>query len=145
MAATINGPVGVIPNGSGGYQVGDGNSNEVILGYAAAPQTATDTATLTAAQIAGGMLVVTPTANSTLTLPTAALIDAAAPSARVGSTFDLGVVNAAAATYTVAFSVSGSTGVTNGGNAAVSLAAATSAMFRFRKTGDAAWSVYKIG
>ena len=99
---------------------------------------------MTAAQITGEMLVVTPTANSTLTLPTAALIDAAVPSARVGSTFDLGVVNAAAATYTVAFSVTGSTGVSNGGNGVVSLAAATSALFRFRKTGDAAWSVYKI-
>jgi hypothetical protein len=133
-----------IPNGSGGYQVGSGNNSEVILGYAAAPQTATDTATLTAAQITGEMLVVTPTANSTLTLPTAALIDAAVPSARVGSTFDLGVVNAAPATYTAAFSVTGSTGVTNGGNAIISLAATTSALFRFRKTGDAAWSVYKI-
>ena len=133
-----------LPNGSGGYQVGSGNVNEVILSYSAAPQTATNTATLTAAQITGEMLVATPTANATLTLPTGALIDAAVPSARVGSTFDLGVVNAAAATYTVAFAVSGVTGVTDGGNGIVSLAAATSALFRFRKTGDAAWSVYKI-
>ena len=145
MPATINGPTTVLSNGSGGFQVGSGNNAEVILGYAAAPQTATDTATLTAAQITGEMLVVTPTANSSLTLPTGAQIDAAVPSARVGSTFDLGVVNAAAATYTVAFVVSGVTGITNGGNAIISLAATTSALFRFRKTGDAAWSVYKIG
>jgi hypothetical protein len=131
-----------IPNGSGGYQVGSGNNSETILGYAAAPQTATDTATLTAAQIVGGVLVATPTANATLTLPTAALIDAAVPSARVGSTFDLALVNAAAATYTAAFALG--TGVTNGGNAVVSLAAATSALFRFRKTGDGAYVVYKI-
>ena len=29
-----------LPNGSGGYQVGSGNVNEVILSYSAAPQTA---------------------------------------------------------------------------------------------------------
>jgi hypothetical protein len=131
-----------LPNGAGGYQVGAGNNNETILSASAAPQTATDTATLTAAQIVGGMLVATPTANATLTLPTAALIDAAIPNARVGSTFDLALINAAAATYTAAFALS--TGVTNGGNAVVSLAAATSALFRFRKTGDAAYVVYKI-
>lgn len=131
-----------LPNGAGGYQVGAGNNNETILGAAAAPQTATDTATLTAAQIVNGMLVATPTANATLTLPTAALIDVAVPNARVGSTFDLALVNAAAATYTAAFALS--TGVTNGGNAVVSLAAATSALFRFRKTGDGAYVVYKI-
>lgn len=133
-----------LPNGSGGYQVGSGNNSETILSYAAVPQTATDTATLTAAQIVGGILVATPTANATLTLPTAALIDAAVPSARVGSTFDLSFVNAAAATYTAAFAVSGATGVTNGGNGITSVAAASSALFRFRKTGDAAWTVYKI-
>jgi hypothetical protein len=131
-----------LPNGSGGYQVGSGNNSETILGYAAAPQTATDTATLTAAQIVGGVLVATPTANATLTLPTAALIDAAVPSARVGSTFDLALVNAAAATYTAAFALS--TGVTNGGNAVISLAATTSALFRFRKTAEGAYVVYKI-
>ena len=131
-----------LPNGAGGYQVGSGNNNETILSYSAAPQTATDTATLTAAQIVGGILVATPTANATLTLPTAALIDAAIPNARVGSTFDLALINAAAATYTAALALS--TGVTNGGNAVVSLADATSALFRFRKTGDAAYVVYKI-
>ena len=131
-----------LPNGGGGYQVGAGNNNETILSYGAAPQTATDTATLTAAQIVNGVLVATPTANATLTLPNAALIDAAVPNARVGSTFDLALVNAAAATFTAAFALS--TGVTNGGNAVISLAATTSAMFRFRKTGDAAYVVYKI-
>jgi hypothetical protein len=131
-----------LPNGAGGYQVGAGNNNETILGAASAPQTATDTATLTAAQIVNGMLVATPTANATLTLPTAALIDAAIPNARVGSTFDLSLVNAAAATYTAAFALGA--GITNGGNAVVSLAAATSAMFRFRKTADGAYVVYKI-
>lgn len=129
-----------IANGSGGYQVGAGNFNEVLLGSVAAPQTATDTATLTAAQITGGMLVVTPTANATYTTPTAALIDAAVPNARVGSTFDMALVNTAA--FTTNFTMG--TGVTNGGGSATANAASTSAAYRFRKTGDAAWSMYKI-
>ena len=131
-----------LPNGAGGYQVGSGNNSETILSYSDAPQTATDTATLTAAQVVNGMLVATPTANATLTLPTAALIDAAVPNARVGSTFDLALINAAPATYTAAFALG--TGISNGGNAIVSLAAATSALFRFRKTAEGAYSVYKI-
>ena len=43
-----------LPNGAGGYQLGDGNLNEVVLGYQAAPQSVTATATLTAAQVASG-------------------------------------------------------------------------------------------
>ena len=141
MPATINGPTTVLSNGSGGYQVGSGNNSEVILGYAAAPPTATDTATLTAAQITGEMLVCTPTANAVYTLPTAALIDAAVPSARAGSTFDFAIVNTAAFTTNLALG----TGVTNGGGALTANAASASALYRFRKTGDAAWVVYKIG
>ena len=129
-----------LPNGSGGYQVGSGNFNEVSLGSAGVPQTATNTATLTAAQITGDVLVAVPTANSTLTLPTGTQIDDAVPSARVGSTFDLALVNAASFTSTLAVS----TGVTNGGNAVTAVAANTSAMFRFRKTGDGTYVVYKI-
>jgi hypothetical protein len=129
-----------IPNGSGGYQIGSGNNSEVILGYAAVPPTATDTATLTAAQVTGEMLVVTPTANASYTLPTAALIDAAVPSARVGSTFDWSIVNTAAFTTVLVMG----TGVTNGGGALTANASGTSGLYRFRKTGDAAWSVYRI-
>ena len=46
-----------IPSVGGGYQIGDGNINETPLGIQPAPQTATVTATLTAAQITGGMIV----------------------------------------------------------------------------------------
>ena len=35
-----------LPNGAGGYQLGDGNLNEVVLGYQAAPQSVAATATL---------------------------------------------------------------------------------------------------
>lgn len=132
-----------IPNGAGGYQVGDGNRNEVRMGYGAAPQTATSTATLTAAQITGGILYANPsTSAATYTLPTASDIDSAVSSATTGSTFDLSIVNVGTSSGTVTLSMG--TGVTDGGNAAVAVAVTSSALFRFRKTGDGAWSVYKI-
>lgn len=132
-----------LPNGAGGYQVGAGNRAELNLGASAAPQTATSTATLTAAQITGNLLVANPsTSAATYTLPTATLIDAAVPNAVVGSTFDLFIVNTGTSSGTVTLSMG--TGVTDGGNAAVAVAITSSAAFRFRKTADAAWTVYKI-
>ncbi len=127
----------------GGYQVGDGNVNEIRLGASAAPQTATSTATLTAAQILGNVLVANPsTSAATYTLPTAAAIDAVLGNAKVGSTFDLAIVNTGTSSGTVTLSMG--TGITDGGNAAVAVAITSSAAFRFRKTGDAAYTVYKI-
>ena len=132
-----------IPNGGGGFQLGAGNPAETIMSRLAAPQTATSTATLTAAQITGNWLVANPsTSAATYTLPTAALIDAAVPNASVGSTFDLSVVNTG--TSSGAVTLATATGITDGGNAFVAVAVTSSAVFRFRKTGDAAWSVYKV-
>jgi hypothetical protein len=62
--------------------------------------------------------------------------------AKVGSTFDLFIVNTGTSTGTV--TLAAGTGITDGGNALVVIAVTASAMFRFRKTGDAAYSVYKV-
>lgn len=133
-----------LPNGAGGYQVGAGNRQETIMGAYAAPQTATSTATLTAAQIVGGMLVANPgTSAATYTLPTGAQIDAAVPNATVGSTFDLSIINIGTSSGAVTLAVS--TGVTDGGNAVVAIAVTSSALFRFRKTADNVFVVYRIG
>jgi len=132
-----------LPNGAGGYQLGAGNRDETVMGAAAAPQTAGATATLTAAQILGGMLVANPsTSAATYTLPTAALIDAALPNATVGSTFDLNLVNIG--TSSGAVTLATATGLTDGGNAFVAVAVTSSAAFRFRKTAEGAYTVYKI-
>ncbi len=131
-----------LPNGAGGYQVGAGNRNETIMGAFAVHQTATSTATLTAAQIVGGMLVANPsTSAATYTLPTGALIDAAVPNATIGSTFDLNLINIG--TSSGAVTLATATGLTDGGNAFVATAITSSALFRFRKTGDGTWTVYK--
>jgi hypothetical protein len=132
-----------LPNGAGGYQIGAGNRSETLLSAMAAPQTATATATLTAAQIANQMLVANPsTSAATYTLPTGALIDAAVPNATVGSTFDLSIVNIGTSSGTVTLAVN--TGVTDGGNALVAIAVTTSQTFRFRKTDNATYVVYRL-
>lgn len=132
-----------LPNGAGGVQIGSGNRAETIMSYGSAPQTATSTATLTAAQIVGGMLVANPsTTAATYTLPTAALIDAAVPNATIGSTFDLSIVNTGTSSGTVTLAMG--SGVTDGGNAAVAVAVTSSALFRFRRTAEGAYTVYKI-
>ena len=132
-----------LPNGAGGYQVGAGNRDETVMGAAAAPQTATSTATLTAAQILGGMLVANPsTSAATYTLPTASAIDSALPNATAGSTFDLNIVNTGTSSGAVTLALG--TGITDGGNALVAVAVTSSAMFRFRKTADGAYTVYKV-
>jgi hypothetical protein len=131
-----------LPNGAGGYQLGDGNLNELTIGYAAVPQTATSTATLTVAQVTGELLVANPsTSAATYTLPTAAAIDAVVTSAKPGSTFALNIVNTGTSSGTVTLALG--TGITDGGNALVAVAVTASAQFTFRKTGDAAWVVYK--
>jgi len=132
-----------LPNGAGGYQVGAGNRNETTMGYSDAPPTATSTATLSEAQVVGGMLYANPsTSAATYTLPTAALIDAALPNATVGSTFDLSVINIGTSSGTVTLATA--TGITDGGNAFVAVAVTSSALFRFRKTAEGAYTVYKI-
>jgi|SanBayMetagenome_1026888.scaffolds.fasta_scaffold05079_6 hypothetical protein len=133
-----------LPNGGGGYQVGTGNRNEPVMGAMAVPQTATATATLSAAQVVNQMLVANPSATAAIyTLPTGALIDAAVPNATVGSTFDLSIVNIGTSSGTVTLATA--TGITDGGNAFVALPITSSGIFRFRKTGDGTFTVYRVG
>lgn len=136
-----------LPNGSGGYQVGDGNLNELRLGYNAAPLSVASTATLTAAQVTAGILLVSSGSSSaeTYTLPVASAtngVDSILSSAKVGSTFSLNVVNLGS--NTAALAMGSSTGFTDGGNAVATIAATSSAWYLFRKTAEGAWSVYKV-
>ena len=130
-----------IPSVGGGYQIGDGNINETPLGIQPAPQTATSTATLTAAQITGGILVGdTTTMAATYTLPTVTLLEAQLTNAKVNSSFDLSIVNIGASTGTITVAVG--TGWTITGLATVTYT--TSASFRARKTGTGAWTLYRL-
>ena len=131
-----------ISNGAGGYQLGDGNLGEATMGYASAPVTATDTATLTAAQVLNGIILATPTAAANYTLPTVALLEAALPSANVGNTIDFVIVNLASSNYDITLVTSTGWTITGGGVTVVQ--ELSSAQFRARKTGDGTWQLYRI-
>jgi hypothetical protein len=129
-----------LPNGSGGYQIGDGNLGEPLLFTQSAPTALTAAATATAAQLVNGLFTFNGTAGD-LTLPTVALLEAQIPSAtKVDQAFDFFVINIDATTDDVTVAVG--TGWTLVGNMKVD--EATSGHFRARKTGDGTWTCYRI-
>jgi len=133
-----------LPNGAGGYQVGDGNLSEVTLGVQAAPATATTGATLTVAQVTNGIILGSPgTTASAYTLPTVADLEAVVSSAKVNSSFDFSVCNVNGSTTGVITMTAG-TGWTVVGLATVAATAGTTGAFRARKTGDGTWSLYRL-
>ena len=137
-----------LPSVGGGYQYTDGNQSEQIIGVQAAPQTATASATLSVAQITGGILVGSPSGTAAAyTLPTAALIDATMTNMKVNSTFSLVIISLGTGVGLI--TVTTATGLTLVGSVIVGITAGTAgqsgaAEFLFRKTGDAAYSVYRV-
>lgn len=125
-----------IPSVGGGYQIGDGNINEVKLGVQGPPTEITDAATLTAAQLATGLLVLTSAGGDSYALPTVALWEAVVGNVKVNSSFDFAIVSlSGTSTLTVG------TGWTIVGHATM---ATVSGMWRARKTGDGAWTAYRL-
>ena len=131
-----------IPNGAGGYQLGDGNLTEAVLGVQTVPTTLTGDTTLTAAQVAVGLVVCAKASDATLTvtLPTAALLDAAIPSAKVGSSFSLTICNNNNSGSSSTVPVTTGTGITVYGSVTVPRFGAYT--YKFVKTGDAAYSAF---
>ena len=133
-----------LPNGAGGYQLGDGNLNEVTLGYGPTPATYTANATiaLTVADLEGGIILYTQTNANNLQLPLVAGVggvDDRISSAKVGSTFDFVVMSTSSGVGTVTVN----TGWTLVGSGATP-ASGVGAIFRARKSAEGAWSVYRI-
>lgn len=139
-----------LPNGAGGYQLGDGNLNEPVIGYLAAPTTETGVTavTLTAAEVTGGILIANP--GSTATIYTMPIVDTAGgvtgvndlvPSAKVGSTFNWVVINIGTGSGDITMAAGTGTGWTIVGSLTVSNG--TSASFIARKTSDTTWALYR--
>jgi hypothetical protein len=130
-----------LPNGAGGYQLGDGNANEVDLIISAIPTAYTAAATLTVSDLAGGLVVYTSGSAADLALPAVTGVngvDDVISSARVGSSFDISLV----ATSTGVPTLTVGTGWTLVG---VGLGIASrSVLFRAVKTGTGTWSLYRI-
>jgi hypothetical protein len=131
-----------LPNGTGGYQVGDGNLTEAQLTVQTIPATLTGDTTLTAAQVAVGLVVCKKASDATLTvtLPTATLLDAAIPSAKVGSAFELTICNDNNSGSSSTVPVTTGTGITIFGSVTVPRHGAHT--YRFVKTGDNAFSAF---
>ena len=135
-----------LPSVGGGYQFNDGNLNEVKISVAAAPATATDSATMTVAQLTNGIIIGTPTTTAAYTLPLASDLDAALNAAKVGTTFDFRIINTTTAgVITVTTNTGWSIG-TSGSQGLMTIAATAGTVraFRARKSGDNAWALYAI-
>jgi len=135
------GPYNAIPNGDGGYQLGAGNLAEANMQVATVTSLTGD-ATLTAAQLLGGIISCNKGSDAglTVTTPTATLIDAGLPSAKVGSTFEVTITNNNNSGASSTVTVTAGTGVTIVGTNSVGRFSGST--YRFVKTGTAAYSAY---
>jgi len=135
-----------LPSVGGGYQFNDGNLNEVKLSVAAAPATATDSATLTVAQLTNGIIIGTPTTTAAYTLPLATDLDASLSNAKAGSTFDFRVINTTTAgVITVTTNTGWSIGSSGSqGLMTVAATAGTVRSLRARQIADGSWALYAI-
>jgi hypothetical protein len=130
-----------LPNGAGGYQVGDGNIGEAVLSVQGAPTAVAAAATMTTAELSNGLFVFNGAAGN-LTLPTVALVEADITAAsKVNAALDFIIINIDAS-GSDSVTLAAGTGWTLVGVAAV--AVNTSAQFRARKTGDGTWTAYRI-
>lgn len=127
-----------LPNGAGGYQLGDGNLTEVTLGTSIVPTAYTAGATLTTANLAGGLVVYTSASTANLTLPAVSVVNADISSAKVNSSFEFSLVTTSTGVPTL---VAGTGWTLVGSGAGV---ASLSTMFRAVKTGDLTYNLYRI-
>lgn len=133
-----------LPSIGGGRQIGDGNASEINLGSQGTPATATSTATLTIAQLITGIVLGSPsTTAATYTLPTVALTEATLVNAHNDSSFDFCIVNVDGS-GSGAITVAAGTGWTIVGLATIAATAGTASLWRARKTGSAAWTLYRL-
>lgn len=134
-----------LPSIGGGAQNNDGNLSEIRLGTCAAPNTATATATLTTTQLLGGILLGSPGSSAAAyTTPTGTQIDAVLTNAKVGSFFELTIINVDGSGSGV-ITLTAGTGITIVGLATVVATAGTAQTWRFRKTGTATYTAYRVG
>ena len=134
-----------LPNGAGGYQVGDGNVNDPIIDLISAPVSVTATATLTVAQVLNGLILTNSgiTASQTYTLPTVSDLEATLINAdRIGTTFSFRVVNLGTSSGTAV--IAAGTGWTVSGSLTMTIPVTTGAMMIARKTSATGWTLYRV-
>jgi|TARA_R110000868_G_scaffold402098_3_gene678118 hypothetical protein len=135
-----------LPSVGGGYQIGDGNLNEPEIVTVPVPATATDSATLTSAQLTNGIIIGTPTTTAAYTLPLASDLDAYLNNSKVGSAFDFRVINTTTAGVITMTTNTGWTIGSSGSQGLMTIAATAGTVrsFRARRLGDNSWALYAI-
>lgn len=134
-----------LPNGGGGYQVGPGNLDEPLINAIPLPASVAATATLTAAQVLNGILLVGSgaTAAQTYTLPTVTLLENdLRNSDKVGTSFLFHVVNLGTSSGTAI--IAAGTGWTVSGSLTMTIPITTGATMIARKSGEGAWTLYRV-
>lgn len=134
-----------LPNGAGGYQVGDGNVNDPIIDLISAPVSVTATATLTVAQVLNGLILANSgvTSTQTYTLPTVTELEATLiNSDRIGTAFSFRVVNLGTSSGTAV--IAAGTGWTVSGSLTMTIPVTTGATMIARKTSATAWTLYRV-
>ena len=127
-----------LPNGAGGYQLGDGNLTEVNLSTSPVPTAYTAAATVTTLDLSGGLIVYTSASTADLTLPTVTVTNADISSAKINSAFDVALVATSTGVPTI---VVGTGWTLVGSGAGV---ASKSVLFRAVKTGAETYNLYRI-
>lgn len=134
-----------LPNGAGGYQVGDGNLNDPIIDLTADPVAVTATKTLTVAEVLNGLILANNgvTTAQTYTLPTVAELEATLiNSDRIGTTFVFRLVNLGTSSGTAI--IAAGTGWTITGSLTMTIPVTTGALLVARKSGVGAWTLYRV-
>jgi hypothetical protein len=134
-----------LPNGAGGYQVGVGNVSEPNIVAIPLPESVAATATLTAAQVLNGILLVGSgaTAAQTYTLPTVTLLENdLRNSDKAGTSFQFTVVNLGTSSGTAI--IAAGTGWTITGSLTMTIPITTGASMVARKSGEGAWTLYRV-
>jgi hypothetical protein len=135
-----------LPNGGGGYQVGDGNLNEPLIDALPEPVSITATATLTPAQVLNGLILANSgvtAAAQTYTLPTVADLEAVLiNSDKVGTSFTFRLVNLGTSSATAI--IAAGTGWTVSGSLTMTIPITTGASLLARKSAAGAWTLYRV-
>ena len=135
-----------LPNGGGGYQVGDGNLNEPLIDAIPEPVSIAATATLTPAQVLNGLILANSgvtAAAQTYTLPTVADLEAVLiNSDKVGTSFTFRLVNLGTSSGTAI--IAAGTGWTVSGSLTMTIPVTTGASLLARKSAAGAWTLYRV-
>jgi len=135
-----------LPNGAGGYQLGDGNVNDPFIDLTADPVSVTATTTLTPAQVLNGLILANSgvtAAAQTYTLPTVADLESVlVNSDRIGTTFTFRVVNLGTSSGTAI--IAAGTGWTVSGSLTMTIPVTTGASLVARKSSATTWTLYRV-